>query len=286
MNKEDHKKTISEKILERIETEKVAPKSRYYFVGRNIIMWSLAGTSILVGAIAVSTIIFRTHNIWRILPPRMSYQEAVFSEFLNLVPLLWLVVFVSFGYLAYMEIRHTRRGYKYELSTLLLLMVVTSGVLGLVLYVLGSGYIVDQITSRHLSFQPKIEVLERRYWLKPNQGFLVGEVGTTTTETFTLIDPQGFIWSVTYASSTPTDDKNFIVTTKKVGLLGNVVDLENRRFEACRVKTLEVKGRGLFLYRKLPPPIMYHDREQLDERKIEVMRNNECEDVRPLLITQ
>ncbi len=284
MNKENYKKTISEKILERIETEKVAPKARYYFVGRNVVMWSLAGTSILVGAVAVSTIIFRTHNIWRILPPRMSYHQVIFSEFLNLVPLLWLVIFVSFGCLAYMEIRHTRQGYKYELSTLLLLMVVTSGALGIVLYVLGSGYMVDQVASKHLSFQPQIEMLQRRYWLNPDQGFLVGEVGTTTTETFTLVDPQGFIWSVSYASTTPTEDRGFVVTTQRVGLLGNVLDLENRMFEVCRVKPFEVRGRGVFLKHALPS--MSVSIEKLDERKILIVRNNECEDVRPPFIIQ
>ncbi|MEK7585173.1 MAG: hypothetical protein AAB455_01480 [Patescibacteria group bacterium] len=250
MSHNQDQQPISEKVLERIEAEKAVPTPRFYFRARNLAMWSLAAAALIFGALACSTIIFRLHNLGRIFPPRASQLED-FYDFLTAAPLLWFATFIIFGYLAYREVRQTKRGYKYELSTLLLTMVVASGVLGAIFYNLGSGYLIDRLAADHLPFQRGVEMLQRERWFNPEHGFLMGEVAEKREKDFLLSDPRGNVWFVTYATTTAAGEKELVVVARRVGLLGRILNEQTRTFEVEQIRPIEVRGQGLFPHRMM-----------------------------------
>ena len=243
-------KPISEQILKRIEEERAVPRARSYFIFRNVVMWLLAGLALLLGALAASSIIFRIHNAGIVFPPRESRLED-FYDLLTLIPIIWLIVLALFGYLAYREIRKTKQGYKYELSTLLLVMIVVSGILGAMLYKLGSGYALDNFAGRHFPFHHNVEMLQRERWLDPLRGLLIGEVAEKLSGAFVLIDPRGVRWQVSYGTTTSAGEKDLIIVGARVGLLGQITNQASSTFMLHYIKPLGVRGRGMFLHRSL-----------------------------------
>lgn len=256
---DNKEKTVSEKVLERIESSNVSPRSRTYFSLKNFGMWLLAGLSVLVGALAVSSILFRTVNIPLVLPPG---PPPPFVEILFLMPFLWIALLVLFGYLAYREIRSTKRGYKYELSTLLLGVALISCVLGIVFYKTGTGLILDRFAAQHVPFQKNLEDLQRQRWMNPENGFLVGKVLSISDSNLLLADPNDTAWTVTFTQ----DVRAVVVAGERVGVRGEITDAEMHMFTACEIRSLEFAGRP-------PHP---------GERKPVEKRNSKCEDVRPL----
>ena len=254
--------TVSNKVLEKIG--KVKPKAKVYFTLRNIGMWGLATVSIIIGGLAISSMLFRVVNVPAVIRPGMP----PLPEVILLMPFIWILLFGLFGYLAYKEIRSTKKGYTYELSTLILSMLLASIVFGLVFYASGAGFLLDRAASRALPFHPDLEQLQRDHWLHPREGFLVGEVDSISNQSLQLRDPFEEVWTVEFASSVSTEQRSFIQAGERVGVRGEVVNEAERIFRACDIRSLEFEGRGM------PPPP--------GERKPIMTRSTECEDVRPL----
>ncbi len=236
----DTHNTTSDKVLERIKAEQIAPRSRNYFRFKNIGFWLLAALAVLVGAAAVSSVLFRIVNIPRVLPP--GIHPPAF-DMIYLMPVLWIVLFGVFSYLAYREIRSTNNGYKYELSTLLLSLLLVSLVLGTALYSVGTGLLLDRLAGHHLPFARDLEGLQRDRWLNPEHGFLVGIIRASTPEGLVLVDPGQKEWQVTFAPSVPMDAKNALSAGERVGLRGVILTATPQTFLACDIRSLEFSGR-------------------------------------------
>lgn len=268
-----NKPSISDKVLERIEN--ATPRSRTYFLLRNAGMWVLASLSIVIGALAVSSIIFRAVNAGAALRP----GTPPVSEVLLVVPFLWIILLVAFGYLAYREIRSTRKGYKYEFSTLILGTLLASCVLGIVFYTTGAGFILDRAAARLLPFHADLERVQRDRWQKPEDGFLVGVITARTDNGITLTDPTNVIWNVSFAESLSTTSIASLAEEERIGIRGQLLNANEHTFLACSVRSLEFEGRGP-VRRSSPPP--YRPGITTDERNNPPQRSNGCEDVRPL----
>lgn len=269
----EHPQTTSEKILERIKADKVAPRPRLFFSLKNAGLWTLAAVSVLVGALAVSSMLFRLINIPRVLPPGLP--PPPFATFLYLVPFLWIVLFGAFSYLAYREVRSTKRGYRYDLRAILLLLLILTGGLGYAFYSTGTGLVLDRFAAKHVPFQRDLEGLQRERWQSPETGFLVGELSAATPSGIVLLDPRNDEWEVTFAESVPAEKKDSLSAGERVGVRGTVIDLEEHLFLACDVRSLEFEGRALNTERRPAP-------SAAQGRKVLEMRTNGCEDVRPL----
>lgn len=265
----DNKPTITEKILERIET--TTPHSRTYFTLRNAGMWLLAAVSIVVGALAVGSILFRAANVGMALGPGGPRVGSL----VRLVPVVWVALVAGFGYLAYREVRATRKGYKYELSTILLTMVLTSMVLGVTFYVTGAGFRLDRLAGRYVPFHTPLERIQEDGWLRPEHGFLVGVISEEAEEgDALLVDPAGVLWQVTFAPAVSEAEIAALAEGERVGMRGKTLDATLHRFIACEVRSLEFAGRGMM-------GLAERRMLSMGERKLMALRTTECEDVRP-----
>lgn len=226
-------------------------------------MWFLALLSVLVGALATSSILFRTVNLPSLLPPG---AHPPLPAFVQMVPILWITLLGAFGYLAYREVRSTDRGYRYALPVLLLALVIASLVLGIGFYASGAGFVLDRFAAKHVPFHEDLEQVQHERWMSPKTGFLVGMVETVGTSSFTIRTNKDEIWIVQLASSTQPDDLD---TDSRTGVRGRIVDSEARVFLACDVRSLEFEGTHFMT----PPKGM--------GRKHPPTRSTNCEDVRP-----
>ncbi len=269
---------LSDSILKRIEAGETVPRPRSYFVLRGVTLWCMALLSLFLGALAVATIIFRISNFLHLLPPP---DETFSYELIEMLPFLWFLVLGLFGYVAYREFRHTRGGYKYELSTVLLGMVVVSGMLGFALYSAGTGYVLDRFAGRFVPFQPDVEHLQRERWLRPEHGLLVGEVVEELVEGFILRDLEGEEWRVIFGHTLPELPDEVLNGSLRVGVRGVVSEEDEHAFIACHYRILELAGRGVFA--PAPPTHRpFASSTEPHERNSTATRTTKCEDVRPL----
>lgn len=263
----DTKKTISEQVMTRIEAAQATPKSRVYFILKNTGIWFLAILSIVLGALATASIMFRLVNAG----PALRPGNPPISEVILIIPFIWIVCVGIFGYLAYREIRSTRRGYRYEFSVVLLGLVLASLALGLVFYSAGTGFSLDRIAAQYLPFHTDLERIQRDRWMHPEDGFLVGVIREETAEGLILTDPENIEWTV-FLSSTISEQKlQNLAEGQRIGVRGNSIDIQTHTFLACDIRSLEFEGRGF--QRPMTPK---------GERKVLPPRTNGCEDVRPL----
>ncbi len=273
---------LSDTIMKRIEAGESSPRSRSYFLLRDAALWSAAFLALLLGALAVSTIIFRINNFSRALPPPEEGQRAhELYELFVMLPYVWLGILALFGYLAYREFRRTKQGYKYELSTVIVSLVVMSGILGTTLYVAGSGYAIDRGVGRLSPFPSDIESMQREHWLRPEQGLLVGAVSVLNEDGLILVDLKDQEWQVIIGDTLPQLPTDAADKGVRIGVRGTVRDADARIFVACHYRILELHGRGIFM------PALRIIREEIkpilhDERNASTTRTNECEGVRPL----
>lgn len=251
-------------ILKRIEDAGVRPIPRQYFSLRNIGMWVLASFSVIVGSLAVSSIIFRVVNISQVLPPGMNNLEL--PLLVRLMPFLWIALLLLFSFLALREIRATKRGYRYELPVLLLSLLLSSCVLGIMFYASGTGFVLDRFAARHLPFHPDLEEVQRERWMSPKTGFLVGSIESVGTSSFMLRTSKDETWTILLASTTRPDDLD---NDSRTGVRGHIINFASRIFLACDIRSLEFEG-----IRPSPPSIQ-------GGRNHPAMRSSNCEDVRP-----
>ncbi|MFH0804093.1 MAG: hypothetical protein V1896_00635 [Candidatus Zambryskibacteria bacterium] len=129
---------LSNKIIERIDADKITPLSRWHFVLWRGLFWLFAGLSVIIGGLAVGAMLFLLAEYY--LRNILSIPHDV-TEFLMMIPYLWLVVFLSFIIIARASIKHTKRGYQYRLRTIIAVSIVLSVILGSVFYLVGIGEI-------------------------------------------------------------------------------------------------------------------------------------------------
>ncbi len=191
-----HDDSLKEKILARIERERLRPRPRWEFVLKNVVFWGLGALAVVFGALAVSAGVFEAANAdWRFWE---ATHDTFWGFFLSAAPILWGVALLLFIAVGYYNIRHTKSGYRYPLSVLALGAVLTSTALGAALYASGVGRTVEEGVGSFPPFYRPILVEERAWWQDPARGALAGQVVSvsTSTSSFTLQDFAGALWRI------------------------------------------------------------------------------------------
>lgn len=167
-------------VLARIEREGIVPLSRWRFMAREGVVWSLGVVSVCVGGLAFVGILFELDETW------WEMYEATHESFidflLDALPLIWLVVFFLFLSCAYYLLRVTRRGYRYSLSAALACSLLCSVSLGGALYISGSGRFVDEQIGAYVPFHNPLIWREQALWMMPEEGRVAGIVRDVSFE--------------------------------------------------------------------------------------------------------
>ncbi len=132
---------LSSKIQEKINSGEIKCLPRWRFVLFRCLAWMLGVTSIILGSISVSVILFLFDD---------HRQRGFFNvpheiaEFLLAIPFVWIVLFIIFIIIARISINHTAGGYKYRFSRVILLTVLASFFLGVIINTIGIGRVVHE----------------------------------------------------------------------------------------------------------------------------------------------
>ena len=145
----------SEEIMTELASRDVRPRPRWHFLIRRSVFWSLAIASVLIGATALSIafyIFFDREGL-----PLGLLLESPLEEVLEGAPLLWLLIFSLFVLSAYLGIRHTKNGYRYETLKVAVLLLGVTAALGLALSAVDFGSAMHYYLFTDMTFYQAFE---------------------------------------------------------------------------------------------------------------------------------
>ena len=225
---------MCDRVLSRIDNEEISPSPRWHFMCIHYGVWILWALSVVSGAIAVSVMVYvATRARFALFE---ATHETQLSFFVEVLPYLWIFILFLMGVFAYYNMRHTKQGYKYPITHIVLSSLAFSIVGGIVLNIFGVGYLIDTSLSRGMPVYPSLEKVEERMWQNPNEGRLIGRWQGTEDDMmlYHFIDKNDVVWSVT-VHELRDKDLQLLESGQAVRLLGTTTDLEKRNFYACGV---------------------------------------------------
>lgn len=204
---------LKDTVLHKIESDHVVPTSKMVFMTRETLVWLLWLMSVLVGAIAVAVVLFvvsyRQYALYE------ATHENLFTYAIEFLPYLWVATFGLMAIVAVYNLRHTKRGYKYPMSQILLSSVVFSLAGGVTLHFFGFGNWVDNEMGEHLQMYQSQSLREELLWQQPAKGRMSGILTSSTTFT----DVRGADWQVD-TRDLPKRDEELLLSERPVRVLG------------------------------------------------------------------
>ncbi len=181
------------KILEKIKESHIKPKPKREFLLKNYIIWSIFGIAILFGSFAISVIIFMiTHTDWQY----FAIFAGPIKRLLINLPYFWLIILVIFLVIALYNLRHTKKGYRYNTLVIVLGSIIISVVVGSVIYAFGGGEKLEDIFYQRMPIYKKIMNHYGRFSLAPEKGLIAGVVVQVNENNIKVRDFRGQIWNI------------------------------------------------------------------------------------------
>jgi hypothetical protein len=163
----------SQKVLEEIKSKKIEPTARWRFLLQDYFLWAILAVSIAIGSFASSVIIFMiNNNDWEI----YEKSGSLFNFIISTLPYFWLLILVLIIFLAEYNLRHTKRGYRFEMISIIISSVALSVIFGSALYKFGFGQELERLTAEKMPFYEMLTGHRQQIWDQPDRGLLAGEV--------------------------------------------------------------------------------------------------------------
>lgn len=243
MNDISDKDPLVDNLLAKIKEEKISPHSKFYFTIQEYGVWTLWFLTIIVGAIAVA-VTFHTF-FTRYFDFHEVIRETFWLYAFEVLPYLWLVTVFFMLFLGVSNLRHTNHGYRYSLWSLIVSSVLGSLGGGLVLYVIGFGFLIDSTLGTYIDSYESQDKVERFLWQDPQQGRLFGDLVTNDfsfaegrvqdqPRVYMFMDDTHFLWRLD-TSELADEGLTLLQTGEPVRLLGVILSDEPAIFLVCGV---------------------------------------------------
>lgn len=160
---------LSEKILDKIKSEKISPREKWIFLAKNYGIWVLAILGILLAGIFTGNLIHEfAMEEWDI---AHHFPGGRANFLFHAIPFLWLFGIASTFAFAFFLLRKTKKGYKFGILAISGVIFIASGVCGVAL--LSTPLPPKFREFRMQNFPPPFEASE---WNNPSEGLLLGEI--------------------------------------------------------------------------------------------------------------
>lgn len=239
---------ISDKVLGKIAEENIAPRPRWHFIAQNVILWSSGMIFLVIGALAVSMMIFVFQNgAWEI---RHALGYGWFGHAMKIFPLLWFVTFVLFILIARWAVSHTKKGYKYPLRFVVPIIIFASILLGFSIHLFGVSKPVDDGFGRRLPGYATLDARRDHLINRPTVGRIAGVVKSPEGTQFTLFDQKRDITWTVDADDVPDASQVHIVEGQFVLVVGDKIG--EQEFHADDIHFMEEVKDGFLRGKKNP----------------------------------
>jgi len=192
--------SVSEKTFKTIQDKHIVPQPKWQMVLRNHIFWLLFGLSVIIGALAVSIVLFilseRDWDVYR-------YLDKSLAEYIMIsIPYLWLFILILFALSSYYYFKNTSKGYRYDMSAILMASFSASILIGTILFFGGIDFRLQEILADNFPFYNNLVYTDEDVWDSAERGLLGGEViEIRGSDQFILRDMEGGMWSIGMVST-------------------------------------------------------------------------------------
>lgn len=194
---------LDKSVLEAIEKRGLSPRPPIYFLARRSILWTLAGLSILLGAISVAVGVFAVADFAG--TGGRNFDEMPFDDLATGLPFLWLAVFALFVVSAFLALSRTKRGYRYHPMHIVAAVAAVSLLLGMILHVFDVGRFVHRYLSAEFSAYQAFTYIPYDEWRRPDKGYLGGEaLSEIPGKSLRIRDFDGRIWEIDITTAVVT----------------------------------------------------------------------------------
>jgi len=234
-NSKINTESLSKKIFDKIEGDEITPTPKWHFILKEDTLWILWMLSVCIGALGVTGSLYAFKNVgWEFYTVTHS---NIFSFAVDAMPYFWIISLVVFTGVGYINIRYTKKGYKYPFTVILGSSVLASVAIGSLLFVAGAGDVIDRKIAGNIPFHKPASVFEHERWDSPEKGLLVGNV-VTDEDGIYIVDSIGRNWSLSTENLFTQDFealRKFDVV-RVVGLPAMVdISTTTQSFDACFV---------------------------------------------------
>ena len=189
---------FNQTLIDKIKDKKISPTPKWHFLLKNYAIWIVGLASLVLGAIAVSLIIFMLRfNDWDLY---LRAGKNPLERLLMVIPFFWLICMAVFLILVYFEIKKTKTGYRYPTLYIILGSLAASVILGGIFYGLGFGEKIDDILGRQAPFYEQVINPHVRFGSNPKDGRLAGLIiSQPSPDKFILVDIDRQEWNLLVA---------------------------------------------------------------------------------------
>jgi len=190
---------LSNKVISSINKEKIKPTSKWIFDARNILFWIVGIIFIIIGSISVSLIAYNLINQdWDIYT---YYNKSFLGFVVATLPYLWIIILIFFIYFAYVNIRNSKKGYKYSPLIMIGIMLVLSIFFGLIINNFGISKAIDNYLGNNIKSYESVEMEKQSNWTNPDKGLFSGRIIAKNDNILEISDFNGKSWRVDIANA-------------------------------------------------------------------------------------
>jgi len=228
-------KNISKEVIKKIKQEKIKPKSKWSCNFYNGFWWAFFVITILLGALFLAILFFLISDIdWSI---RSYLGQNLFSFIFRVIPFLWIVLSVIAFLLAYLNLRHTKKGYRYDWLVILLLIGIIALIFSIILHMLKINQRTNKFLKSKAPYYRKMICDKEILWSQPEKGLLAGTIAIFMQgeNKIKLIDFNNDIWEITFGENTIIHRRVKLTEQEIIKLIGIGKDLIQKKFEAKEI---------------------------------------------------
>lgn len=216
---------ISKKTLDRIRTEEIRPETEWRFLLRRSLSWTGIALTAGVGAWSLSMAMLPLLSLGADLP-RGGWPHFFLPLLLRPAPIVWTVFVAVFVFVAVVEFRRIGHGYRHRVAAIalgiLLLVVALSGIF----HALRVNEASERGFRRNIPPYEALSVAPEDFWLRAEEGFLMGTVVSEIPDGFTIEDPDGETWGVIVTPGTDIRPRAVVEPGKDVKVVGERIDAD------------------------------------------------------------
>jgi hypothetical protein len=217
--------SIGRDVIEMIKNKNIRPQPKWKFLLKDYFIWFVGIVSIVIGSLAFSVIIYMLKNSdWDVYE---HINNSLFEFIVVTLPYFWIAFLVLFVFIADYNLKHTKKGYRYQVHVVMIVSVTVSMILGLFLYNIGVGRAIDDVFAEKIPvYKQMVNKMHQRgkMWNRPNEGFLSGMiVSMDSKDRFRISDIHNTVWDI-HGENAYTDEKAHLAINKGVRIFGRIIE--------------------------------------------------------------
>lgn len=220
------------KFLLKLKKEK--PISRWIFVFRTILFWSLFILFILIGIISTSLIIYLVFNTGFDMN-RIALNNQI-KILLSSLPYIWIIITIGFFVISYFNFKNTENGYKCLTIKNILITFISSIILGVFFYNVGFSKVLDAKLQNSIPVYKNYTMQHMQAtWNNPGNGLLIGKIKDIKSDNEIILeDYNSKEWNILIDENTVIKGRVNIDINNGIKIIGKIIDINTFKAQEIR----------------------------------------------------